>query len=224
MNAEALLAFLAASLTLGTAAQGTLQNLDFEQANPIFISYGVATTASAMPYWTVTIAGVQQTEIGVNEFTIGAPGVSLVGPGSTVFGPIDGNYSVVLQNYGTAAYASISQTGMIPDGSQSLLFEARPPIAPAPSGPLDIQIGNQTVSYMQVGSGPNYAIYAANISAWAGQAETLTISDPYLGGNWELDDITFSPNAVVPEPNPLFLTGLGSALLGLYRRYMIRKQ
>jgi hypothetical protein len=122
---------------------------------------------------------------------------------------------VLLQGGGSAAAAAISQTGLIPSGTQSLFFEAQPPMAPAPNGPLNILIGSQAVPYAEVGTGPNYLVYAANISAWAGQTEELTFSDPGFSGNWEIDDISFSPNAVVSEPNPLALTGIGGLLFAL---------
>jgi hypothetical protein len=124
-----------AVLTCGVAvAQGTFQNLDFEQANPVVVQgspyypYEV-TAASALPYWTVTIGGVQQTQVLFDTISTGSPDVDLIGPG-THFGysPIDGDYSVVLQ--GTFSAAAISQTGLIPSGTQSLLFDAQPPFPP----------------------------------------------------------------------------------------------
>src|SRR5208282_6540402 len=112
------------------------------------------------------------------------------------------------------ATAGISQTGLIPSGTQSLLFESQ--IAPVPFGPLNILIGTQSVPYVEVGTGPNYIVYGANISAWAGQSEELTFSDPNDSGGWEIDDISFSPTAVAPEPSPLVLTGIGGLLFAIF--------
>jgi hypothetical protein len=202
-------------------SQGTFQNLNFEQAAPVFLQDGLATTASALPYWTEAVGGDQQEEVGVNAFSTGASAVSLVGPGSPV-APIDGNYSVYLQYLNPVQIPSISQTGIIPLGTQSLEFEAAK--YSVGNSLVQVMIGSQQVPIAQIGSGPNYAVFGANISAWADQQETITFSAgapslPYLGSLWELDDITFSPNAVVSEPSPLALTGMGGLLFALYRRF-----
>jgi hypothetical protein len=198
-------------------AQGTFQNLDFEQANPVVVvgspnyPYGV-TAASALPDWTVTIGGVQQTEITENDPSLGSTWVSIVTSGH---GAIDGNYSVLLQNGGTASAASISQTAEIAASSESILFEAQG------VGPLDLFVGTQNVLFTQVGTGPNYTLYGANISQWSGQTEQLTFSAPEAGGGgygWHIDDISFSPSAV-PEPGPVALTAIGGLLFALYRRF-----
>jgi hypothetical protein len=216
------------SMALGLAhvsvlAQGTFQNLNFEQANPVFVSgpdspYD-ATTASALPGWTVLIGGVQQSVVTVNNPTLGAPWVSLVGPGTHFgFSPIDGDYSVLLQGY--AGTVAISQTGLIPSGTQSLLFESATGLLQP--GLLEVSVGTQDVPLVAVGTGPNYTLYGANISAWAGQTDALTFSAAPGGAfinNWELDDISFSPNAVTPEPSPLVLTGFGGLLFALCRRF-----
>src|SRR5580692_2618024 len=91
--------FLAAVSAL---AQGTFQNLNFEQADPVsvvgspYYPYEV-TTVSALPFWTVTVGGVQQTQIMENDPSTGSPAVMLAGPGDSFgFAPLDGNYSVLL--------------------------------------------------------------------------------------------------------------------------------
>ena len=216
--------FSVALLTMLSAqAQGSFQNLNFEQANPI--SAGVpgepffVTAASALPYWTVTLGGVQQTEITENEPSLGSTWVSLVGPGDDYGAPIDGNYSVLLQGSGTASAASISQTGTIPAGMQFLLFEAQPG-----TGPLDISIGGQNIPFTAVGSGANYTLYGANLSAWAGDTEQLMFSallGSYGLNNWEIDDISFSTTPE-PEPNILALTAIGGLLFGA-RKWFARR-
>jgi hypothetical protein len=78
---------------------------------------------------------------------------------------------------------------------------------------LTVQIGNQTVPFSVVGTGPDYNIFEANIAAWAGDTEQLTFTG-YSSGNpdsWELDDISFS---TVPEPSILVLTAFGGLLFG----------
>ncbi|HUD49143.1 MAG TPA: hypothetical protein VMR33_20105 [Candidatus Baltobacteraceae bacterium] len=210
---------LAALLPIFSAqAQGTFQNLDFELGNPGSGSFNLSVpVADALPDWSVNYGSVQQTDIGYNVVSLGATDVSLIGPGGPGGGPIDGNYSVLLQ--GGPSSASISQTGVIPAGTQTLLFEAES------SGPLDVFIGGQDVPFSAVGSGPNFTLYGANISAWQGQPEQLTFS--VLAGSaafnsWELDDISFSTQAI-PEASPLVLTGTAGLLFALYRRFAARR-
>ena len=157
-------------------AQGSFQNLSFEQANPgqtvespngYPVAYNVP-AANALPYWNVYYGGVQQNTVNFNSPGLGSTLVTLVGEG---WPAIDGNYSVLLQGGQTASAASITQTAAIPSGMQSLYFEAQPG-----GGSLDVLIGTQTIPFTAVGTGPNYTLYGANISAWAGNTEQLTFS------------------------------------------------
>jgi len=57
----------------------------------------------------------------------------------------------------------------------------------------------------------------------AGQTETLSFTEPEIDFLVpvisELDDISFSPMAVTPEPEPLVLMGIGGVVFALYRRF-----
>jgi hypothetical protein len=214
-------------VVLSVQGQGTFQNLNFEQADPISAGDGypsyIVTAASALPYWTVSIGGVQQSLVLYNVLSAGAPAVELIGPGAE-FGlaPIDGTYSAVLTGSGVPSAASISQTGLIPAGTESLLFEAEPLQSGTP-GPLEVQVGSQVVPFFAVGTGPNYTLYGANISTWADAPEQLTFSALEDGLNtWELDDISFSTTAVTPEPSIVALTAIGGVLCGA-RRWFARR-
>jgi len=213
-----------ASVSLAKA-QGTFQDLNFEEANIVTIPgqlYAV-TVANALPGWTVDYGTAQQTQIFYNAPAVGSTQVTLYASGYPGFpGPIlDGNFSLLLQGgevNGVPTAASISQTGQIPSGTQSIFFDV------GSSGNVllpEVFIGNDELSLFPVGSGANYTIYGGNISAWAGQTEQVTFSSP--GGNFLLDDISFSPMAV-PEPNTLALTGLGALLFGLYRRLTVKRR
>jgi len=107
---------------------------------------------------------------------------------------------------------SISQTGVIPTDTQSLLFEAQPGVAA-----LEVLIGTQPIPFTAVGTGPNYTLYGANIAEWAGQTEQLSfsaqVSDSGLN-EWLIDDISFSTTAVAPEPGVVALTAIGGLLFG----------
>jgi hypothetical protein len=195
-------------------AQGTFQNLNFEQANPVVVSPFIVTSASAIPDWTAEIGGAQQADIKENFFSTGDPEVVLIAPGGPTLA-LQGSYSVMLT--GSFEPASITQTGVIPAGSQSLFFDAQ---AAPENGSLAVQVGTQTVSFIAVATEPNYTVYGANISAWAGQTEPLTFTALQITtaiNNWTIDDISFSPGAI-PEPNPLVLTGIAGLLFALYRR------
>jgi xanthosine utilization system XapX-like protein len=92
-------------------------------------------------------------------------------------------------------------------------------------GLLDVSVGTQLVPFVAVGTGENYTIYGANIAAWADTSEPITFSaladfsDP---NNWEIDDISFSTNAVAsPEPNMVALTAIGGLLFGV-RKWFAR--
>jgi hypothetical protein len=222
-------AFIILSFGFVTAiakAQGSFQNLNFELANPgpltttpgYPFAYAVnVPVANALPYWSVYYGTTEQTEVNYNDPGTGSTLVTLVG-GS--WPAIDGNYSVLLQGGITAAFASISQSSTIPSGMESLLFEAQPGL-----GTLDVLVGTQLVPFVAVGSGANYTLYGANISAWAGDPEQITFSaleDFSTVNNWTIDDISFSPTAVTPEPSPLILTGIGGLLFAT-RKWFARR-
>jgi len=214
MKSTRLITALSLGLTLPAVAQSTFQNLNFEQANPGPYS-GNVTVASALPYWAVFYGTVQQTEITYNAPGLGSTMVTLVGGGGT-FPAIDGNYSVLLQGGLTASAATISQTDTIPSGTQSLVFEAQPG-----EGILDVLVGTQVVPFIPIGSGANYTLYGANISAWAGDPEQISFSALSGVNNWEIDDISFSPTAV-PEPSIVALTAISGLLFGA-RKWFARR-
>jgi hypothetical protein len=208
---------LGVAFALSTSAQGTFQNLNFEDATPGLVP-GNVSAASALPDWSVYYGGVQQTSITYDAPGLGSTEATLIGPGVPAVASfiIDGNYSLLLQGGGTASAASISQSGTIPSGAESLLFKAQPG-----EGTLDVLLGNQVVPFTAVGTGANYTLYAANVSAWSGDTESLTFSalqDLAGPNNWTIDDISFS-TSVVPEPGPLALTAIGGLLFALYRRF-----
>jgi len=108
---------------------------------------------------------------------------------------------------------------MLPAWGQSLLFEEQgfqgsvnPQLG---VGNFAVLVGNQSIPFEALSSGPNYTLYGANISTWAGQSEQLTFSA--LEGqlnNFVIDDISFSPTGV-PEANTLVLFVMGGAAFGV---------
>lgn len=207
-------------------AQGFV-NLDFEDADLSGYSprSGVP-TSSALPGWTAFVANASGTSV-LSSVTY--DGLSLGGPGvgiediNTEYGslpPIQGNYSVVLWGGGEGApylySAGISQTGLVPAGTRSLLLDAQVFLAP-----FVVTLGGQTIDMTPLQTFANYTLYGGNIpSNLAGQSQTLSLIEPPPTGVPPsiavLDDIQFSPSAV-PEPNAFALFALGALSLGFRR-------
>jgi hypothetical protein len=207
-------------------AQGTFQDLNFEEATivPISGEPNAVTVANALPSWAVYYGSDQETQITYNQATTGGTVVSVLANGypGPSGGVLDGNFSVLLEGGLNPALqpanATISQTGQIPAGSESLLFYA------SYSAP-EVSIGSDVLTLFPVTTTPSHTIYGANISAWAGQTEELTFSaaPPQFS---EIDDISFSssPITVTPEPDALTLMSIGGLLFGLYRRLQARRK
>ena len=141
--------------------------------------------------------------------------MSILGTGG--FPPaLDGSFSVYLYGGSTASSASISQTGLVPAGAESLLFEAQND-GGVSGGALSVSLGGQNIPFFAVSTGSNYTLYGGNVSAYAGKSELLMFSALQGENNaWEIDDIQFSPMAA-PEPGVLGLLGMGGLLFGLCR-------
>lgn len=193
-------------------AQGFI-NLNFEAANlaaygggPAFIS-----STNALPGWTAYAGASQLNTIPYNNLSLGGTSVSIFDTNG-FYSVISGAVSVNLYGGITDASASISQTGLIPASALTLLFKAQ-----AGAGVLQVFLGGQGLSFFNMTSESNYNLYAADISSFANQIQTLTFSA--LNGNnnyWTIDDIQFSPTAI-PEPSTLALAALGTLLLGFQR-------
>ena len=113
--------------------------------------------------------------------------------------------------------ATITQTGLVPVGTQSLRFKAQ--FAPFnSSGSFGVTLGGETLSLLPIASGANYTLYAADVHALAGQTAGLAFTvfsyPQQLAADYLfLDSIQFS-NVPVPEPGVFGLSALGALLLG----------
>jgi hypothetical protein len=191
-------------------------NLDFEQSTIVSSNYdsefGFYYGTANVPGWT---GGLGTNLFLYNDLSLGSPSVTLVGTG---WGSIDGAFSMMLQAFPIGG-ASISQTGLVPIGTESLLFKAQQSGVGIPAGTLQISLGGQNLSFFALSSGANYTLYGADISNFAGRTEQLTFSalEDASGDNFcNIDDIQFSPSSV-PEPSTLGLIALGGLLFGLRR-------
>ena len=198
-----------AGLILGYS-QGFI-NLDFESARIIpdvasgYYPYAIA-VSNAVPGWSVF--GSTQGDITYNDPAVGSSWVFLLASNGWA---ISGNYSIALQGGFSPYPATISQTGLVPLGTESLFFEAQ---SSAHATSLIVSLGGQQLNISTVATGPNYTLYGADITAFAGQNDELMFSAPSTGvNNWNIDNIQFSSSAV-PEPGEFSLAALGILLLG----------
>ena len=200
-------------------AQGTFQNLGFEQAaivpvgggNPSF--YVVA--ASALPNWNTYINNSTVDWIVHNTISLSGTAISIHDAASSRT-PLRGNYSVFLQGSSATLSpnnVSVAQTGLIPVGSQSLLFRAW-------GDNFQVSVNGQTLSLIPVSSGGNYTVYGTDITPFAGSSTELRFTALPTGSLF-FDSIQFSTSPV-PEPTIIVLTGIGACLFG-FRRWLRRK-
>ena len=165
--------------------------------------------------------GVQQTIVSFEEPSAGASQVTLVSATNGYAPALDGKYAALLQGGVTSAGASITQTAQIPSGMETLLFEAQFEGGQIIPGLLEVSIDGQGLAFSAIGTEPNYTLHGADIESWAGDTVTLAFTAPgadYALNSWVVDDISFSPNSVVPEPNSLVLMAVGGIVFAAYRR------
>lgn len=208
---KTLFAWLSAAINVAAIArgQGTFQNLDFEAARIILLNNSVVdiATTNALPSWTASAGTNQLSIIPYNSFAV-FPQVGFYGSN---FWVISGTFSVLLRNNG-----AISQTGLVSADAESLLFKG----SWSSLTPLGVSLGGQSLSFTAISNGPNYTLYGADISAFAGQTATVTFLGP-SSSFYFIDDIQFSPQ-VIPEPSSLALC-LTGGILAAHRLIRRRK-
>lgn len=228
--------FTATLLSLAEAgfAQGFV-NLDFESAHFAidpsgnFAPYSVY-ASNAISGWTAYLGGVPQIDVLSNDATLGSAMVSIQGTNLPEFETLtgfaepalQGRWSILLQGFsgntnvltgGTPVVASIGQTGRIPLTANSVLFWGYFPFS---NNTFSISFNGQDLTWLAVSNALNYAVYGADVSAFAGQTGQLLFS---AGANTyaELDNIQFS-SVPIPEPSVFAVTALGALFLGFSHR------
>jgi hypothetical protein len=187
-------------------------NLDFNSANiPIGTSPSFVPISEAIPGWTAYLGNNQQTSVVYDDLAIGSAAIAILDSNSPVPGPPGNNYTVVLQAGGSSAgdvSASISQSALIPSTANSLLFEASLPYGAG----WQVSIAGQNVPVSLISTiDSSYALYAANVSTFAGHVDNLEfMALPGAGPtvNLYLGSISFSHSSV-PEPDSFGLFALG---------------
>jgi len=206
-------------------------NLNFEQATIASAPGGYTpsdavnpiSATSALPGWTVSEDGTICTAIWGSPVALDETSVALV---SGSYSPIQGNYSVQLTAYADAPSglyrsSSISQTALVPAGSQSIQFLIASPSQAGSVQPNPIVTLNGTpISLSEISQSGGVITMAGNVSAFANTTATLAfLCEATTGGGYpanenyyNLDDIQFSPSSV-PEPSTLALCALGGLFL-----------
>lgn len=214
--------------SVGSRAQGTFQNLDFEAASlpsvPAGQSGGLVPIGSSLPGWTAsrgTLSGpVSITQVLHNNYTLSQPNVSILGPvwADPLFGGvsiIEGQYTALVQAGsagGNLFSSSIAQVGTVPIGALYVEMKVDDN-ASGGSAYFAVSFAGQNIAMNPIGAGPHYTLYGGNISGFAGQSGELRFTALPLGNastTIGLDSIVFS---TVPEPGTWALLWLGGALL-----------
>jgi hypothetical protein len=189
-------------------AQGFV-NTDFESANLSGYGAGSVPATNAIPGWTAYLGGTPLTNINYDVSpSSGGRGVYIYNSTN-----LQGNYYVYIE--GTSSeHASIGQSATIPLTAQSLIWWG--------FGPDILSFNGQSLPFSNIGSGTHYDIFAANISAFAGQTgQLLFTSDAYPAAPGDfIDNIQFS-SSPIPEPSALGLSVLGG-LCFLWNRRKVK--
>jgi hypothetical protein len=185
-------------------------NLNFEAAKNLGVpgSFTQLSATNAFPGWTVSAYYILYDDVSLSGYD-----VSIIDTNTPYYTtPIQGKYyamliPVNLPGYGY--YTSIGQTGQIPLSAESISFWGN-------IGSIQITFNGQPLSFVITDTTPNYFIYGADISAYAGQTGQLLFSVPPQSSGGILDNIQFS-STPVPEPGTFGLFAMGGALLAWRR-------
>src|ERR1043166_6999001 len=227
MKVQALILLLATS---SAVAQGTFQNLDFEQATvpptPVNGSGDQVDPAVAFPGWTTSVVWTTNNPLAsfytlYRNLSLDSPAVDWIGPlfpNRLGVSSLQGSYSVVLQYSALfTAFPILSQIGLVPADARSIQFIV-------PSGTPWWQWPSVALNGVGIGLSPiGDGRLAGDVTAFAGTTTTLSFS---TGTTFcEFDDIQFSPSSI-PEPSALALFALPTALLTsrLLRGSRVRQQ
>ena len=206
-------------MLIHTAHGQAFQNLDFEDSSivtSIPFGNGFNGGTADVPGWTSYNAYGDVNYSGgmtliYDDRTLDEPTVALWDSSLTT--PLQGQYSIFM--YGGSGFAGVShtnaaigQTGQIPVTAKSITYLAQG------LETLEVSFKGQMLSVSPIATTPNYTVYGADISAYAGQTGELLFNiDASVGGTGLLDDIQFSASPV-PEPDWLGFFVLGGLLLG----------
>ena len=111
--------------------------------------------------------------------------------------------------------ATISQTGIVPTGTESLQVQIG-----NYGDPFIVSLGGQSINMVPLATFAHYTLYGGDVSSFGGHLETLSFTAPPAAVTQpsflEVDNIQFLTTPV-PEPGTLALVAMGAVLLGLLR-------
>jgi hypothetical protein len=109
-----------------------------------------------------------------NNIALDSPAVTLQGTNSPFYPAIQGNCSILLQGGSSSvpstSYSSIGQTAQIPSSAKSIIYWG---------GALQVTFNGQALSFFDISDTPNYTIWGADISSYAGQTGQLLFTAPW---------------------------------------------
>jgi hypothetical protein len=216
-------------------AQG-FQNLDFEQATISTPDYlGRIPFTNAFPHWQASGSWHQSVgdwweylQPGLAYYNGSDMDQMTVGVYDSLH-PVAGNYTAYIEaDFGSMTSGSIrlSQTALIPASARSILFATSQYNTSflGHNAQLYFSVNGQQISYSSVQVQPDFTLWAADITAYAGLNSTIsfTVSEAYAGSDhwifgYGLDNISFSTTPV-PEPTTAVLLAAGLVCLFALRR------
>jgi hypothetical protein len=224
---------IAAIGSVGTSvssASAVFQNLDFEQATITNVQSTMGAfiePGPALPDWTPMEDNNPVAQFPTSSF----PQVTYIQlvsdntfehtSGST---PIQGNFSVELSAYaggtpGQSQSASISQTGAVPTGTQTIDFLVRDPSGGVDDSIPTVTLNSTLIPIVPLSNNAGIITYAGDVSLFAGTVPTLTfaaIASGPIQNVYDLDSISFSTTPL-PEPTAAGLVFISSILLAARR-------
>ncbi len=167
-----------------SAIAGPFVNLDIEDS-PLLPSSSPSLSvpvSQLFPGWTLLFNENVQANASFNDTLLVGPAAVLWASDAPDLDVVEGTKSIALAGWDNNTSASISQTGDVPVGSQSIRFLARNvqfSALPIPPGPLFLTMNGLDVPLVILSSSGNGDfVFGGDVTTWAG-----TTSDLRLGGD-----------------------------------------
>ena len=170
-----------------------------------------------LPGWTARMGSHVLTEIGYDAQLAHTGYISITPQGARPT-LVEGRYGLLLQggaefpSLSPVVPASISQVGLIPAGTKSLLFRADL----LAGSRTEVRLNGEVSPFYSVEKVPRTTLFGVDVRAFAGQEVELSFVNyalPTEPGVFYFDSLSFSSSVTVPEPATWALLGTGSIAL-----------